>query len=147
MPNNTVCLTFDFDAMSVWFGYKNVTPAMLYRGEYGARVGVPRHDDVVEFERAERAALAVRAGVAFGARCALFATLALRARVSRWPAFTSLTRGAAPRRRNAASTDAMLAVPVGTTTTSGPLTARPWCSAPRPSRPAPRPRAGPAPTP
>jgi peptidoglycan/xylan/chitin deacetylase (PgdA/CDA1 family) len=42
MPRSTVCLTFDFDAMSVWFGYKNVTPAMLYRGEYGARVGVPR---------------------------------------------------------------------------------------------------------
>src|SRR5713226_4971619 len=42
MPDSTVCLSFDFDAMSVWFGYKNVTPAMLYRGEYGARVGVPR---------------------------------------------------------------------------------------------------------
>lgn len=42
MPNSTICLSFDFDAMSVWFGYKNVTPAMLYRGEYGARVGVPR---------------------------------------------------------------------------------------------------------
>ena len=42
MPRSTVCLTFDFDAMSVWYGYKNVTAAMLYRGEYGARVGVPR---------------------------------------------------------------------------------------------------------
>ena len=42
MPNSTVCLSFDFDALSVWFGYKNVTPAMLQRGEYGARVGVPR---------------------------------------------------------------------------------------------------------
>ncbi|MFN8444427.1 MAG: hypothetical protein U0175_26825 [Caldilineaceae bacterium] len=43
MPSqSTLCLTFDFDAMSVWFGYKNVTPAMLYRGEYGARVGVLR---------------------------------------------------------------------------------------------------------
>lgn len=42
MPKSTICLSFDFDAMSVWFGYKNVTPAMLYRGEYGARVGVPR---------------------------------------------------------------------------------------------------------
>jgi peptidoglycan/xylan/chitin deacetylase (PgdA/CDA1 family) len=42
MSHSSVCLTFDFDAMSVWFGYKNVTPAMLYRGEYGARVGVPR---------------------------------------------------------------------------------------------------------
>ena len=28
--------------MSVWFGYEQVTPAMLQRGEYGARVGVPR---------------------------------------------------------------------------------------------------------
>ena len=28
--------------MSVWFGYDHVTPAMLQRGEYGARVGVPR---------------------------------------------------------------------------------------------------------
>jgi peptidoglycan/xylan/chitin deacetylase (PgdA/CDA1 family) len=48
MPNSTVCLTFDFDAMSVWFGYKNVTPAMLYRGEYGARVGVPRVLDLLK---------------------------------------------------------------------------------------------------
>ena len=40
---NTVCLTFDFDAMSVWLGgYPRVTPAMLSRGEFGARVGVPR---------------------------------------------------------------------------------------------------------
>lgn len=47
MPNSTVCLSFDFDAMSVWFGYKNVTPAMLQRGEYGARVGVPRLLDLL----------------------------------------------------------------------------------------------------
>jgi peptidoglycan/xylan/chitin deacetylase (PgdA/CDA1 family) len=39
---STVCLTFDFDAMSVWFGYAHTTPAMLSRGEYGATVGVPR---------------------------------------------------------------------------------------------------------
>ena len=39
---STVCLTFDFDALSVWLAYENVTPAMLQRGEYGARVGVPR---------------------------------------------------------------------------------------------------------
>jgi peptidoglycan/xylan/chitin deacetylase (PgdA/CDA1 family) len=40
---HTVCLTFDFDALSVWLGdYSPVTPAMLSRGEYGARVGVPR---------------------------------------------------------------------------------------------------------
>ena len=40
--NSIVCLTFDFDAMSVWLAYERPTPAMLYRGEYGARVGVPR---------------------------------------------------------------------------------------------------------
>ena len=42
MPTSTVCLTFDFDALSVWLGYERTTPAMLARGEYGARVGVPR---------------------------------------------------------------------------------------------------------
>jgi peptidoglycan/xylan/chitin deacetylase (PgdA/CDA1 family) len=42
MPRSTVCLTFDFDAMSVWLAYDRVTPAMLARGEFGARVGVPR---------------------------------------------------------------------------------------------------------
>lgn len=42
MPNCTVCLSFDFDAMSVWFGYGHVTPANLARGEYGVRVGLPR---------------------------------------------------------------------------------------------------------
>ena len=42
MPSSTVCLSFDFDAMSVWLAYDRVTPAMLNRGEYGARVGVPR---------------------------------------------------------------------------------------------------------
>jgi peptidoglycan-N-acetylglucosamine deacetylase len=42
MPRSTVCLTFDFDALSVWLAYDHVTPAMLYRGEYDARVGVPR---------------------------------------------------------------------------------------------------------
>jgi peptidoglycan/xylan/chitin deacetylase (PgdA/CDA1 family) len=42
MPNSTIALTFDFDALSVWFGYPNTTSAMLARGEYGARVGVPR---------------------------------------------------------------------------------------------------------
>jgi peptidoglycan-N-acetylglucosamine deacetylase len=42
VPRSTVCLSFDFDAMSVWFEYERVTPAMLQRGEFGARVGVPR---------------------------------------------------------------------------------------------------------
>ena len=40
---HTVCLTFDFDALSVWLGDDaSATPAMLSRGEFGARVGVPR---------------------------------------------------------------------------------------------------------
>jgi peptidoglycan/xylan/chitin deacetylase (PgdA/CDA1 family) len=42
MPKSSVCLSFDFDALSVWLAYDTVTPAMLNRGEYGARVGVPR---------------------------------------------------------------------------------------------------------
>jgi peptidoglycan-N-acetylglucosamine deacetylase len=42
MPRSTVCLSFDFDALSVWLAYEKTTPAMLHRGEYGARVGVPR---------------------------------------------------------------------------------------------------------
>lgn len=46
-----MCLTFDFDAMSVWFGYEHVTPAMLQRGEYGARVAVPRLLQMLERER------------------------------------------------------------------------------------------------
>jgi peptidoglycan/xylan/chitin deacetylase (PgdA/CDA1 family) len=48
MPNSSICLTFDFDAMSVWFGYPQTTPAMLARGEYGARVGVPRLLDLLQ---------------------------------------------------------------------------------------------------
>ena len=39
---STVCLTFDFDALSVWLAYDEPTASMLWRGEYGARVGVPR---------------------------------------------------------------------------------------------------------
>jgi peptidoglycan/xylan/chitin deacetylase (PgdA/CDA1 family) len=48
LPNTTVCLSFDFDALSVWFGFPRTTPAMLNRGEYGARVGVPRILDMLE---------------------------------------------------------------------------------------------------
>jgi peptidoglycan-N-acetylglucosamine deacetylase len=48
VPDSTVCLSFDFDALSVWFGYERTTPAMLNRGEYGARVGVPRVLDLLE---------------------------------------------------------------------------------------------------
>jgi peptidoglycan/xylan/chitin deacetylase (PgdA/CDA1 family) len=40
---HTVCLSFDFDALSVWLAdHAAATPAMLSRGEYGARVGIPR---------------------------------------------------------------------------------------------------------
>jgi peptidoglycan/xylan/chitin deacetylase (PgdA/CDA1 family) len=42
VAESVVCLSFDFDALSVWFGLPRTTPAMLNRGEYGARVGVPR---------------------------------------------------------------------------------------------------------
>ena len=39
----TVCLTFDFDAMSIWLGtFKLATPSALSRGEFGARVGIDR---------------------------------------------------------------------------------------------------------
>jgi len=51
MPNSTIALTFDFDALSVWFGYPNTTPAMLARGEYGARVGVPRVLDLLRIHQ------------------------------------------------------------------------------------------------
>lgn len=38
-----VCLSFDFDAESLWFEtFKMNTPSPLSRGEYGARVGVPK---------------------------------------------------------------------------------------------------------
>jgi len=39
----TVCLSFDFDGMAIWVStFRQVTPTPLSRGEYGARVGVPR---------------------------------------------------------------------------------------------------------
>jgi peptidoglycan-N-acetylglucosamine deacetylase len=47
VPGSTVCLTFDFDAMSVWLAHPRPTPATLGRGEYGARVGVPRVLDLL----------------------------------------------------------------------------------------------------
>lgn len=37
-----VCLTFDFDAMSMFFARGNVTPQAISRGEFDARVAVPR---------------------------------------------------------------------------------------------------------
>ncbi len=42
-PSPTVCLTFDFDAISVWLAsFGADTPTAISRGEFGARVGVPR---------------------------------------------------------------------------------------------------------
>lgn len=37
-----VCLSFDFDAISLWLNMGLSTPTPVSRGEYGARVGVPR---------------------------------------------------------------------------------------------------------
>src|SRR6516162_6218510 len=37
----TVCLTFDFDALSIWINRRQTSPASLSRGEFGA-VAVPR---------------------------------------------------------------------------------------------------------
>jgi peptidoglycan-N-acetylglucosamine deacetylase len=51
MPSSTVCLSFDFDALSVWFSYEQTSPNMLQRGEYGARVGVPRLLDLLRAEQ------------------------------------------------------------------------------------------------
>jgi peptidoglycan/xylan/chitin deacetylase (PgdA/CDA1 family) len=48
----TVCLSFDFDGMAIWLStFKQVTPTPLSRGEYGARVGVPRILDVLQTRR------------------------------------------------------------------------------------------------
>src|SRR5580693_3681065 len=45
----TVCLSFDFDAMSNWIsGHKLTSPTPLSRGEYGARVGVGRILDLLD---------------------------------------------------------------------------------------------------
>ncbi len=41
-PRAWVCLSFDFDAMSSWIFRGQTTPTPLSRGEYGARVGLPR---------------------------------------------------------------------------------------------------------
>lgn len=39
----TTCLTFDFDALSIWFStFRQTTPVALSRGEYAGRVGVIR---------------------------------------------------------------------------------------------------------
>jgi len=42
-PSPTICLTFDFDALSVWLGSFGIdTPTAMSRGEFGARVAAPR---------------------------------------------------------------------------------------------------------
>jgi peptidoglycan/xylan/chitin deacetylase (PgdA/CDA1 family) len=42
LPALTCCLTFDFDAMSLWLGsFRSRNPSMISRGEFGA-VAVPR---------------------------------------------------------------------------------------------------------
>ena len=46
MPS-TVCLTFDFDALSVWLAYDEPTAAMLWRGENVAHC----RDAGAQFER------------------------------------------------------------------------------------------------
>ncbi len=41
--NCSVCLSFDFCAISLWMGmFEGNDPALLSRGEFGARVGAPR---------------------------------------------------------------------------------------------------------
>lgn len=45
----TVCLTFDFDALSIWVStFKLTSPTPLSRGEYGVRVGLGRVLKVLE---------------------------------------------------------------------------------------------------
>ena len=41
-PRATVCLTFDFDAVSLWMVFGARGARALSRGEFGARVGAPR---------------------------------------------------------------------------------------------------------
>src|SRR5829696_6854664 len=41
-PESTICLSFDFDAISLWIGpFEARSPSMISRGEFGA-VGVGR---------------------------------------------------------------------------------------------------------
>jgi len=44
----TVCLTFDFDAVSIWIStFKQITASPISRGEFGARVGIGRILDLL----------------------------------------------------------------------------------------------------
>ncbi|MBT5432629.1 MAG: polysaccharide deacetylase [Rhodospirillaceae bacterium] len=46
-PRMTCCLTFDFDAMSVWIGsYRSTNPSEISRGEFGG-VAIPRILDLL----------------------------------------------------------------------------------------------------
>jgi peptidoglycan-N-acetylglucosamine deacetylase len=48
---STVCLTFDLDAFSGWLANGVDTPTAMSRGEFGARVGVPRILRLLEREQ------------------------------------------------------------------------------------------------
>ncbi|MFJ4773761.1 polysaccharide deacetylase [Streptomyces uncialis] len=51
MTKPTVCLTFDFDAISVWLGTMGLsTPTYVSRGEFAANVATPRILDLLERE-------------------------------------------------------------------------------------------------
>lgn len=48
----TVCLTFDFDAVSIWVStFKQTSASPISRGEFGARVGLPRILDLLARRR------------------------------------------------------------------------------------------------
>jgi peptidoglycan-N-acetylglucosamine deacetylase len=48
MTNPTVCLSFDWDGVSVWMAGGATDARSLSRGEFGPRVGVPRLLDLCE---------------------------------------------------------------------------------------------------
>ncbi|MFF0451397.1 polysaccharide deacetylase [Streptomyces sp. NPDC004609] len=51
MSKPTICLTFDFDAISVWLGTMGLsTPTYVSRGEFAANVATPRILDLLERE-------------------------------------------------------------------------------------------------
>jgi peptidoglycan-N-acetylglucosamine deacetylase len=47
-PRATVCLSVDFDAVSVWMQWGATGPKALSRGEFGATVGAPRLLDLLD---------------------------------------------------------------------------------------------------
>lgn len=50
--NITVCISFDFDAISVWLGaFGQSTPTIVSRGEFGANVATPRILQMLEEEQ------------------------------------------------------------------------------------------------